>query len=29
VVAWLLDKDLISREIPYDDAVDASFLEHE
>jgi NitT/TauT family transport system substrate-binding protein len=27
VVAWLIDKGLISREIPYEDAVDSSFLE--
>lgn len=27
VVGWLLEKDLISREIPYQDAVDSSFLE--
>jgi NitT/TauT family transport system substrate-binding protein len=27
VVAWLLDKGLIEREIPYDEAVDTSFLQ--
>lgn len=27
IVTWLLEKDLISREIPHQDAVDSSFLE--
>jgi NitT/TauT family transport system substrate-binding protein len=27
VVVWLLEKDLVSRDIPYDEAVDPSFLE--
>lgn len=27
IVSWLLEKDLVSRDIPYEEAVDSSFLE--